>query len=46
MHFKKHLSPKSLIGPGKLPGLSRNRAQEVVNGCECDQGEVALYVYF
>ena len=24
---KKHLSPKSLIGPGKSPGLSRNGPQ-------------------
>ena len=24
---EKHLSPKTLIGPGKLPGLSRNGPQ-------------------
>ena len=26
-HVKKHLSPTTLIGPGKLPGLSRNEPQ-------------------
>ena len=26
---KKHLAPKTLIGPGKLPGLSRNEPLEL-----------------
>ena len=28
---KRHLSPKSLIGPGKLPGLSRNGPPDTKN---------------